>query len=528
MTSAALPPGTTPELEHAWDRRYLDRAALVAVGADDPNSTVDPAVRTAIRGWAARSEHDLATVLQLCNDALAVLPEENIWRVRAYLGQSACLADLGLRDEALLANEAALVAAEAVGALTERASALHDRAGIYLDDPGRCEAYLREALRLSREIGDPGLEALATMNLSELLPDDPETSDDALARAGTMAQPVRPGLAATILVMRVAHRLDESDVEGAQALFDSMVMSPDDAVETTIEVSDVSARLALAHGDAERAVEILDTALVGASPFQRLQLLEPLSEALEQVGDLRRALATERALRAEAAEFHQGERTRQGMALEVHYATERAAADAARERERTALLAEQVADLETQADRLRESSLRDALTGLHNRRALEEFTAALAATDETSGQVAALDLDGFKHLNDTLGHDAGDEALRIVADVLESVARLQDCLVRTGGDEFVLVRPEPPRPADGEMANGSGDLDADLRAVVPTLRTRVAEALGPEVALGASIGADRFERSTAEEITAALTRADNAMYAAKRQLRRRSTDTVEA
>jgi GGDEF domain-containing protein len=80
----------------------------------------------------------------------------------------------------------------------------------------------------------------------------------------------------------------------------------------------------------------------------------------------------------------------------------------------------------------------DALTGLANRRALED-----TLTQElTSGQMVAvcfMDLDGFKQVNDTQGHDAGDEVLRVVSARLTAQARAGDCVARLGGDEFVVL-----------------------------------------------------------------------------------------
>ena len=62
-----------------------------------------------------------------------------------------------------------------------------------------------------------------------------------------------------------------------------------------------------------------------------------------------------------------------------------------------------------------------------------------------SGEVAVfyLDLDGFKQVNDTLGHGAGDDVLRTVSQRLNLLAQPEDLLVRLGGDEFVLLRPSP-------------------------------------------------------------------------------------
>ncbi|MBI5575090.1 MAG: diguanylate cyclase [Deltaproteobacteria bacterium] len=94
---------------------------------------------------------------------------------------------------------------------------------------------------------------------------------------------------------------------------------------------------------------------------------------------------------------------------------------------------------------LRESSLRDALTGLHNRRFLEEYTDILIAMSERHGSTIGLlmgDLDFFKQVNDTLGHDAGDAVLRETAGVIARSVRASDLVIRFGGEEFLVVMPD--------------------------------------------------------------------------------------
>jgi len=89
-------------------------------------------------------------------------------------------------------------------------------------------------------------------------------------------------------------------------------------------------------------------------------------------------------------------------------------------------------------------SRRDALTGLPNRRAFEErlpIELARAARSKQPLALVLLDLDGFKGVNDRLGHPAGDEVLRAVARILDSSRTADDCF-RIGGDEFAILMPE--------------------------------------------------------------------------------------
>jgi diguanylate cyclase (GGDEF)-like protein len=82
----------------------------------------------------------------------------------------------------------------------------------------------------------------------------------------------------------------------------------------------------------------------------------------------------------------------------------------------------------------------DSLTGLSNRRVAEEVLMNLLAS-ETSFAVVMADLDYFKRLNDTMGHEAGDRALKLFADTARSVVRDRDHVVRWGGEEFAMILP---------------------------------------------------------------------------------------
>jgi diguanylate cyclase (GGDEF)-like protein len=151
-----------------------------------------------------------------------------------------------------------------------------------------------------------------------------------------------------------------------------------------------------------------------------------------------------------------------------------------------------------QAAQLQELADRDPLTGLANRRRLSEDLSRLAArvADDAPVQVMICDLDGFKNLNDTLGHDAGDELLVAFGRRLAAVAADAGQAYRLGGDEFcVLSRP---------------GLD-----VAPSVRRAVAGADDPSDPVRGSCGVALWptEAATARE---AMRLADARMYAAKR------------
>ena len=152
----------------------------------------------------------------------------------------------------------------------------------------------------------------------------------------------------------------------------------------------------------------------------------------------------------------------------------------------------------------------DALTGLLNRRGLlEEFPRAIArsARAQRSIGVLFLDLDGFKAVNDTLGHDAGDALLKEVAARLVSSARQVDTVARLAGDEFTII-------LEGLTA-GTDEVQRFAERIISEVSRPVT--IGSEQAqAGVSIGATILESNEAQDGTALLKRADEAMYQAKR------------
>jgi diguanylate cyclase (GGDEF)-like protein len=164
--------------------------------------------------------------------------------------------------------------------------------------------------------------------------------------------------------------------------------------------------------------------------------------------------------------------------------------------------------LEEEIHRTEHLALHDPLTGLPNRRLLDDrLTKAVERAERNEGRVAVLliDLDNFKQINDSYGHAVGDEVLRVVATRLHMRVRKADTIARTGGDEFVVVVSDLLQPHGAEVL--AGKLMADLSEPI------VMEAVNlcPSASIGVAIYPD--DGQTAAEL---CDRADISMYGKKR------------
>ncbi|HWU84616.1 MAG TPA: EAL domain-containing protein, partial [Rhodocyclaceae bacterium] len=182
--------------------------------------------------------------------------------------------------------------------------------------------------------------------------------------------------------------------------------------------------------------------------------------------------------------------------------------------ERTAELAEANVQLQEEVfERIRAEQRiwhiahHDALTGLPNRALLHDRLDQLLAQAERNGNRVAVmfvDLDRFKRINDTLGHDVGDELLKSVASRLSGVVRAADTVSRLGGDEFVIVLPDVGAPEDAERV-----AEKVVEALAPAIAIQ-----GHELRATPSIGISLYPDDGTDAYTL-MKNADTAMYHAK-------------
>jgi len=163
--------------------------------------------------------------------------------------------------------------------------------------------------------------------------------------------------------------------------------------------------------------------------------------------------------------------------------------------------------------RTRELAVRDGLTGLYNHRHFFHLLEAEISRSERHGcelAVIMIDLDrsaehGLKAINDTLGHQAGDDLLRAVATTLRNMVRQADVVARYGGDEFVILAPHTSQQ--------------EALALARRVRLRIREAeftvCGHVARLTVSIGTAVFRHGMGDDASSVVSRADRALYNAK-------------
>ncbi|MCG6122611.1 MAG: diguanylate cyclase [Microvirga sp.] len=155
-------------------------------------------------------------------------------------------------------------------------------------------------------------------------------------------------------------------------------------------------------------------------------------------------------------------------------------------------------------ERLERLALEDLLTGIGNRAALQDHMEELAQSSTAGGAetpcMLLFDLDGFKEINDTLGHIAGDEILRRFAGYVASTLRRDDFMARLGGDEFVAILKGYTPDAALSFAE---QVVANLAEMEVSGASRI----------GVSVGMTCFQPG--DEMVAVIARADTALYRAK-------------
>ncbi|MEO6281537.1 diguanylate cyclase domain-containing protein [Roseateles sp.] len=176
--------------------------------------------------------------------------------------------------------------------------------------------------------------------------------------------------------------------------------------------------------------------------------------------------------------------------------------------ERTMALEQRTRELQASQQMLEQMAYYDGLTGLPNRRLFNDDLRRLMAQAQRNGlglYLLLIDLDHFKQINDTLGHDVGDAVLTAVAACLNASVRESDRAARLGGDEFAVLLPDTSEPEAAEAA---------CRRIAEGLARVLPQDSALPALPGASIGAACYPRD-AQDVDALYKAADVALYEAK-------------
>ena len=168
-----------------------------------------------------------------------------------------------------------------------------------------------------------------------------------------------------------------------------------------------------------------------------------------------------------------------------------------------------IEELEEARKELEDQSNRDFLTGLYNRRYFNEISKSfmrIAWREKRFSAIISLDIDNFKRINDTYGHDVGDIVIKKLADIMRETVRKSDIISRFGGEEFIILLPFTD-------LQGAYKTAEKLRKNVQNNKLRLED--GTILQFSVSIGVDAILESD-NSIEEALKRADNALYEAKR------------
>ena len=168
-----------------------------------------------------------------------------------------------------------------------------------------------------------------------------------------------------------------------------------------------------------------------------------------------------------------------------------------------------ISELEESKEELKLLASTDPMTKLYNRRyfsKISENILDLAKRDETDTSIIMLDIDKFKNINDTYGHQIGDEVIISLAQSLQDFTRSSDIICRFGGEEFIILLPET-------SLNGAKIISEKIRFEVESMIISLADSTNLKYTV--SIGVSKVDSINDKKIETAIHRADEALYKAK-------------
>ena len=459
------------ELDGVRCRELLDAAGRLA-GAEALTPRHSAELRAAslvVLGYLSFREARQAEALECSGQALALLADHqgSFWSSRALNVRSCALLELAEFEQATLSLRQQLRVSRANGDTESEGSGLHDLGVMHSQrDPAHAEGYLLSAQEVFERTGHPVGRSFVSWSLGELR----ERQGNRAAALTLYRQALTLARASghRFLEVLVLSHLGELELQhgdpqvGEQWLRGALERQSADSSRPLWITIPPLVRLLLHSGRTQEAREVLEAQLIGARAAgmaaTQMSVHELLSEVYEAIGDAPQALFHAREYIRLFRQLNAEEQAQKVRGLEVLHRTELAQQEVQAQRRSNEELRATLAELERLHRQLEQVSVTDELTGVDNRRSLMTRGARLLASPSAAGPtgaaptaaaptaaaIAILDIDHFKTVNDTYGHDGGDQVLREFAQYLRAGLREQDLLARFGGEEFVVIFPDTP------------------------------------------------------------------------------------
>jgi len=310
------------------------------------------------------------------------------------------------------------------------------------------------------------------------------------------------------LVPSIAPTMDSATIQLSQKLRDNPAYVASDECEKELKMA-IAMRVSLDKQSVEEMVSALDILLEKLST-QLIELIERSENSTSEIREVKRDLE---ALESnKPTDFKTAYKRLYAIASTLEEKVEVLSKDLKVHNEKVTQMGKKIAALEADLAQATQASREDFLTKLFNKRAIEEYLNVKEAEYERHGRsfcVAMLDLDHFKSVNDTYGHDAGDAVLLAFAKILKEEARTSDIVGRYGGEEFLAILGDTELPG--------------AKVFCDKVRNHVEQAhfmyQGQRISVSVSIGV--AQRSDYPSMKALVNGADERLYDAKRKGRNR-------
>ena len=310
------------------------------------------------------------------------------------------------------------------------------------------------------------------------------------------------------LVPSIASKVDEKIIQISQKIQENPSLLDTQTIESEIK-SAISIRIALDKQSVREMIESIDGVLDKLS-LRLIEMIESSDNSTIEIQKIKKEL--EEYGEDSNHSFSVAHKKLYTIAVALEENTQALTKDLKKNNSEIKILGKKIEQLEKELKAAKEDSKEDFLTKLYNKRALEELLNAKEAEYERYGHnfsIVFLDLDHFKAINDTYGHDAGDAVLGAFAKILKGEARTVDIVGRFGGEEFLVIL-------------GETDVDGGvIFAQKVREKVKAAKLMYKESRIELSVSCGVSDRKSNASLSGVIKRADEFVYKAKKNGRDR-------